>query len=142
MFTILLFLHILVAVFLVVVILLQSGQGAAISSAFGGGGGGNQTLFGGRGAASFLTRATTYLGAGFLVLSFALAYVQAHQHATGATGRNIIQENLRPSQQAAPSQGAEGAGAPAETPAAGAPSQAPLLPAPTPAPAGGTSGGK
>jgi preprotein translocase subunit SecG len=141
MFTMLLIIHILVAVFLVIAILLQSGQGGAISSAFGGGGGGNQTLFGGRGAASFLTRATTYLGASFLVLSLALAYVQAHQHAArqAAAGRNIIQENLKPSQ-GTPSQGGEGAGAaagaPAETPS-GAPSEVPVLPNPTPAPAGG-----
>jgi len=111
MFIFLLVLHILVAGLLVVSILLQSGQAGGLSGAFGGGGGGgagNQSLFGGRGAATFLTRATTYLGAGFLVLSFALALVQAHRGGAGAGTRNIIQEALQPTQAPAGPGGAEG----------------------------------
>jgi preprotein translocase subunit SecG len=142
MFTILLFLHILVAVCLVMVILMQSGQGAAISSAFGGGGGGNQTLFGGRGAGTFLTKATAYLGAAFLVMSFVLAFVEAHQSAPAHAGRNIIRDSMRQTQ-TAPAQGAEGGAAPANAPLevpGGAPSQAPTG-TPSPAPAG-TGGGQ
>jgi preprotein translocase subunit SecG len=135
MFTILLFLHILVAVSLVIVILLQSGTGAAISGAFGGGGGGNQTLFGGRGAATFFSKATTYLGAAFLVVSLVLAYVQAHQSAAGVGGRNIIRESLRPTQ-AAPAPGADGGAAPS-----GAPAESPIG-TPSPVPAGGTGSGQ
>ncbi len=104
MFAILLIVHMLVALFLVLAILLQSGQGGGLSGAFGGGGGGqggNQSLFGGRGAATFLTKATAYLGAGFLVISFLLAYVQSHRGVT-AGGRNIIQQELAPETQAPP----------------------------------------
>jgi len=92
MFILLLILHIVVALLLVLSIMLQTGQAGGLSGAFGGGGGGGaQSLFGGRGASDFLAKATTYLGAGFLVLSFLLAFVQAHR--SGATsGRNIIRD--------------------------------------------------
>ncbi len=113
MFAVLLILHVLVAFFLVISILLQSGQGGGLSGAFGGGGG-NQSLFGGRGASGFLSRATTYLGASFLVLSFLLAFVQAHRSGATRASRNIIQETIPPSRsaparesQAAPTEGGE-----------------------------------
>ena len=130
MFTILLLLHILVAVLLVIAILLQTGQGGTLSGAFGGGGG-NQTLFGGRGAATFLTRATTYLGAGFLLISLVLAYVQAHQTAPQRAARNIIQENLPRTPAAQPPAG-EGGGTPTPEAPTGSPLQVP--------PAGGAGG--
>ena len=102
MFTILLILHIIVAGLLVLSILLQSGQAGGLSGAFGGGGG-SQTLFGGRGASTFLTKATAYLAAGFLVVSFLLAFVQTHRStAQSVGGRNIIRQELAPSQEAAP----------------------------------------
>ena len=95
MFVLFLIIHILVAVVLVISIMLQSGQAGGLSGAFGGGGGGgNQTLFGGRGAATFLSKATTYLGAAFIVLSFMLALIQAHRTGGVTEGRNIIQESL------------------------------------------------
>ncbi|MBD3236150.1 MAG: preprotein translocase subunit SecG [Candidatus Eisenbacteria bacterium] len=118
MFALLLVIHILIAVLLVAAILLQSGQSGGLSGAFGGGGGGaaagNQSLFGGRGAASFLSKATTYLGAGFMLISLLLAYMQAHRTAPASGGRNIFQEQS--TQQAAP-QGMPGQ--PAEAPASG-----------------------
>jgi len=95
MFTLLLIIHLLVAIALVVSILLQRGEAGGLSGAFGGGGG-SQTLFGGRGAASFLSKATAYLGGAFLVISFALALVQAHRTGTTSEGRNIIQESMPP----------------------------------------------
>ncbi len=144
LFTMLLILHVLVAFALVMSILLQSSQGGGLSGAFGGSG--NQTLFGGRGAATFLGRATTYLGAGFLVLSFALAIVQTHRGGGTAASRNIIQETMMPKSSGS---GAGNAGAPASGGDAGQPGQpvqapgaaAPGdLPAGSPAPAGTPSG--
>ena len=63
--------HVLVCLFLLFVILLQQGKGGDIASAFGGGGG-SQTAFGARGSATVLTKATTILGALFLVGAFVL----------------------------------------------------------------------
>ena len=62
--------HVLVCLFLLFVILLQQGKGGDIASAFGGGG--SQTAFGARGSATVLTKATTILGALFLVGAFVL----------------------------------------------------------------------
>lgn len=121
-FTLLLILHVIVALVLVMSILLQSGQSGGLSGAFGGG---NQTLFGGRGAATFLTKATTYFGAGFLVVSFLLAMVQSHRSGVATeASRNIIQEQMAPrSGEAAPPAGGEsGAGLPTSPPAAEPPS--------------------
>jgi len=99
MIEILLILHILVALFMVVAILLQSGQAGGLSGAFGGGG--SQTLFGGRGAATFLSKATAYLGAAFLLLSLLLAFAQAHRSSgPRVEGRNVVREALPPAPQA------------------------------------------
>ena len=62
--------HVLVCLFLLFVILLQQGRGGDIASAFGGGG--SQTAFGARGSATVLTKATTILGALFLIGAFVL----------------------------------------------------------------------
>ena len=49
--------HVIVSVFLIIVVLLQSGKAADLAGAFGGMG--SQTVFGPRGSATVLTRATT-----------------------------------------------------------------------------------
>ena len=133
MFILLLILHILVAILLVLSIMLQTGQAGGLSGAFGGGGGGGgaQSLFGGRGASDFLSKATTYLGTGFIILSFVLAFAQAHRGGA-ATGRNIIRDVYD-------NPGQTEAAAPAATAPAGA-EGGELLPTETPAPAG-TEGG-
>ncbi|MGA7638276.1 MAG: preprotein translocase subunit SecG, partial [Candidatus Acidiferrales bacterium] len=51
-------LHVLVCFVLIIVIMLQSGSAADLAGAFGGAG--SQTAFGPRGAATFLSRATTW----------------------------------------------------------------------------------
>ena len=65
--------HILVCIAMVFAVLLQSGKGGGLAGAFGGGGGSGQALFGGRGAATFLSKATTVLGIGFMTTSLLLA---------------------------------------------------------------------
>ena len=49
--------HILVCTVLILTVLLQTGKRADLAGAFGGGG--SQTAFGARGAATFLSKATT-----------------------------------------------------------------------------------
>ena len=64
-------LHILVCFVLVIVIMLQSGSAADLAGAFGGAG--SQTAFGPRGAATFLSRATTWCAIVFMMTSLALS---------------------------------------------------------------------
>jgi preprotein translocase subunit SecG len=65
--------QILVAVGLIGLVLLQQGKGADAGAAFGSGSSG--TIFGSRGSASFLSRATAVLAAVFFFNSIALAYI-------------------------------------------------------------------
>ena len=64
--------HYVICVIMVIMILLQAGKGASIGATFGGGS--SQTLFGPRGSATFLTRATTVLAIVFLCTSVWLAH--------------------------------------------------------------------
>lgn len=68
-------LHILVCFVLVIVIMLQSGNAADLAGAFGGAG--SQTAFGPRGAATFLSRATTWCAIVFMMTSLTLSVKRA-----------------------------------------------------------------
>jgi preprotein translocase subunit SecG len=64
-------LHVLVCIILVLIVLLQSSKGTGLAGgAFGGGA--ESTVFGGRGAATVLSKATTIFGAAFMVTSLSL----------------------------------------------------------------------
>jgi preprotein translocase subunit SecG len=124
-------LHIAVCLCLMASILLQSGKGGGLAGTFGAGS--SQTLFGGRGAATFLSRATTTLAVIFFLTSLTLG-LQASRTATG--GRSLIQEEARKRGQQREMPGA-GAQRPAGAPTRGAPVAGPAA---TPgAPASGTS---
>ena len=58
--------YLLVCLLLLLVVLMQQGKGGDMASAFGGGGS-SQTAFGARAGATVLTRATTVLGALFMI---------------------------------------------------------------------------
>jgi preprotein translocase subunit SecG len=64
-------LHVIVCFFLVIVVLLQSGKAADLAGAFGGMG--SQTVFGPRGSATALSRATTIAAALFMITSLTLS---------------------------------------------------------------------
>jgi len=80
--------HILVCFFIIVVVLLQSGKSGDISAAFGGQG--SQTAFGPRGAASALSKATTWSAVLFLVTSITLSI-----YATGHTGSKSVLQGIK-----------------------------------------------
>jgi preprotein translocase subunit SecG len=63
--------HVIVCLFLIVVVLLQSGKAADLAGAFGGMG--SQTVFGPRGSANALSKATTVAAALFMVTSMSLS---------------------------------------------------------------------
>ncbi len=71
--TVILAIHIVIAVSLIVLVLLQTGKGAEMGAAFGAGASG--TVFGARGSASFLSRTTAILATGFFITSLTLAYL-------------------------------------------------------------------
>ena len=74
--------HILVCFFIIVVVLLQSGKSGDISAAFGGQG--SQTgTFGPRGAASALSKATTWSAVAFMITSITLSVYASRR--TGPT---------------------------------------------------------
>lgn len=81
MYSILVAVDVLIAASLIGLVLIQQGKGANAGAAFGGGGGGgaSSTVFGARGSASFLTRATAILAALFFINSIALAYIASHR---------------------------------------------------------------
>jgi preprotein translocase subunit SecG len=71
MYTVLIVIHVLVAVSLIALVLLQQGKGADMGAAFGSGA--SATVFGARGAGSFLSRTTAVLAALFFIISIVLA---------------------------------------------------------------------
>ncbi len=134
--------HIFSCVALVVSILLQSGKGGGLAGAFGAGS--SQTLFGGRGAATFLTRASTALAVVFFVTSLTLGLASTRQNATAGRSLMIEEAKRRAEQRGTAEQGSPGGTAPGSTaPGAMAPgSTAPgttapgaAMPAPGSAPA-------
>ncbi len=117
-FATLLVIHVLICVGLIVVVLLQSSKGEGLAGAFGGGGGGlSGAVFGGRGAASFLSRATTVLAVVFMSSCLILSLLSARgRDTTGVPTREsavtgAARETQQPMpQQTAPIDQAPGAG--------------------------------
>jgi len=87
---ILLVIHMLSALGIIGLVLLQQGKGADMGAAFGGGGGASQSLFGARGSATFLSRATAILAVIFLSASLGLAMVSSRQ--SSEQGRSITEQ--------------------------------------------------
>jgi preprotein translocase subunit SecG len=83
--------HILVCVGLIIVVLLQSSKGEGLAGAFGGGGL-SGAVFGGRGAATFLSKATSVLAVCFMISSIALTLLSFSVRGTGSSG---VIENLK-----------------------------------------------
>src|SRR4029077_6775994 len=130
-------LHVLVCFVLVIVIMLQSGNAADLAGAFGGSG--SQTAFGPRGAASFLSRATTWCAIVFMLTSLTLSVKRAPVAGDLAT-RSVL-ELTAPGQPAqktpaqAPAPNKNPGQAPSQAPAPNqAPTQAPAAPAQNPPP--------
>ena len=77
LYNILLIVQIIVSAGIIVLVLMQHGKGADAGAAFGSGA--SSTVFGARGAGSFLTRATTILAVCFFATSIALFYMAANR---------------------------------------------------------------
>jgi len=74
-------------------VMLQSGEAADLAGAFGGAG--SQTAFGPRGAATFLTKATTWCAVMFLFTSMAMTMHISSRAGSGGA-HSILQEFSKP----------------------------------------------
>ena len=90
LFSLLLTIHILVALAIIGLVLMQHGKGADMGAAFGSGASGS--LFGATGSANFLSRTTAILAAVFFATSLGLAYVASSKPKT--TG-SVMQETVQ-----------------------------------------------
>jgi preprotein translocase subunit SecG len=85
-------LHIAVCLVLVLVIMLQSGSAADLAGAFGGAG--SQTAFGPRGAATLLSKATTWCAIVFMMTSLTLSVKRSPGEAP--TSNSIFEQTQKP----------------------------------------------
>ena len=110
--TVVIVLHVLVALAIIGLVLLQHGKGADMGSGFGGGASGS--LFGATGSANFLSRTTAVLAAVFFALSLLLAYLATNrQVAPGGVMDAVKQQKSEPAKMApAPAEPAKPAPAP------------------------------
>jgi preprotein translocase subunit SecG len=95
---ILIVLHVIVCVFLVAVVLLQRGKGAEIGAVFGGGA--SSTVFGSRGAGTFLSKLTTASAAVFMMTSLSLSYIY-----TQDSGERLFEDGVTQEEAAAAAAG-------------------------------------
>jgi preprotein translocase subunit SecG len=120
MVTAMIVLHITVCFLLIFIVLVQGGKGAELGAAFGAGS--SQTVFGGRGAATFLNKMTTVVAVVFMLSSLLLAIVSVK-------GKSVVKQTPRKASQ--PAQPQEIPLAPGGAPVA--PGQQPIAPTPPPA---------
>ena len=122
--TVLLVIHLIIALGLIGVVLLQRSEGGALGIG-GGGGGGGGSLFTARGVGNALTRTTAWLAVGFFCTSIALTIIATHrgsgsvidsvaapaatgqqapaEGSSGGTGGSVL-PNIAPAKPAAPAQ--------------------------------------
>ncbi len=72
MYPILIIVHVIICAGLILVVLMQSAKGDGLAGMFGGGAGLSGAVFGGRGAATFLSKSTSVLAAAFIISSIVL----------------------------------------------------------------------
>ena len=133
LFSLLLTVHILVALGIIGLVLMQHGKGADMGTAFGSGASGS--LFGASGSANFLSRTTAVLATVFFVCTLALAYFGFSVRSVPTNGGSVLER----APVTAPAPGASGPAAAlggadaipagAAAPAASAAAQAPTPPA-------------
>ena len=153
-YTILSVFNILVAAAMIILILMQRGAGADAGASFGGGSSG--TVFGARGSASFLSRATGVLAGLFFVISLSMGMMLEHttkrapDQSLGVMGSVVEQQAAQAASSVSPASAVPATGAtiidvpqaatpPAAAPAEGASAPAGDIPAPQPASSGTSS---
>src|SRR5215469_16088669 len=92
MWYVILTIHYVICIFLIIVVLLQSGKAADLAGAFGGMG--SQTVFGPRGSATVLSKATTIAAALFMVTSLSLSIIATR--GGGGSAPSILDKATKP----------------------------------------------
>jgi preprotein translocase subunit SecG len=82
--------HVIICLFLIAVVLLQSGKAADLAGAFGGMG--SQTVFGPRGSATVLSKATTIAASLFMITSLTLSIIATR----GGSGSTLLDKASKP----------------------------------------------
>jgi preprotein translocase subunit SecG len=85
--------HLIVCFFIIIVVLLQSGNAGDISAAFGGQG--SQTAFGPRGAASALSKATTWSAVAFMITSITLSLYASKRGGPGSVLQGLKSQPVK-----------------------------------------------
>jgi preprotein translocase subunit SecG len=124
MITLIVTCHVVASLVLILVVLLQSGKAGDLASTFGSTG--SQTAFGARGAATFLTKATTFCAILFMVTSLSLAVLY-----TQGSGGSVIETVDLP--EAAPVEPTTGESTTEEPTAEESTTESPTAPAEQPA---------
>ena len=95
MYAFLILVHILICAALIITVLLQSSKGEGLAGAFGGSGI-TGAVFGGRGAATFLSRATTVLAIAFFLSSIALTFITPLTGSrVSSTGKSAVSQEAQ-----------------------------------------------
>lgn len=102
MFGVLIVLHVIICIGLMIAVLMQSAKGEGLAGAFGGGGALSGAVFGGRGAATFLSRATTVLAILFMVSCIVLTIVSSGRTQASSVSESAVQQVTQEQQQQAP----------------------------------------
>jgi len=94
LYPIVLTIHVLFSLALIISVLLQSSKGEGLAGAFGGGGL-TGAVFGGRGAATFLSKATTILAIGFMITSSSLLILLGVGSGAGSVKSEVLEDLQR-----------------------------------------------
>lgn len=90
-FQIILIIHVLLALGLIALILMQHGKGADAGAAFGAGASGS--VFGARGANSFMYKLTASVATAFFVTSLTLAYLATNETTADKDSNSIMEQS-------------------------------------------------
>jgi preprotein translocase subunit SecG len=132
--------HVLTCLALIGIVLLQHGKGADMGSAFGSGA--SQTVFGSRGAGSFLTKLTTGAAVVFMATSLTLSYFTAPSSVLDDLEETAPADVVEPAAEVEPESSFPEAAPIEDTPSGFEEIPAPETEPPAEPPAGGDEGGR
>ena len=107
MYTVILAIHVLLAISLVILVLLQQGKGADAGAVMGAGGA--NTVFGVGGASSLLVRTTTFIAILFMLTSVGLVKLAVSEGGQGRSRSDVLSGSALGSIGEAPVQGQQAA---------------------------------
>ena len=95
MYSLLIVLFVLACAAMILVILLQAGKGQGLAGAIGGGAGGS-SIFGGRGAADFLSKATSWIAALYMIFAIIIGVI--YKSEAEEAQKSLIQQRVEEQQ--------------------------------------------